>query len=145
MAHGRRNKQRAVLEPEVAAERRVSGKKIALAILVAVACLLVAVLVYRQRHRYDTFAKCLTDRHVLMYGAYWCPHCAEQKEKFGASFRYAPYVECGIPGNLRGEQDVCKDAGIKHFPTWQFPPVGERFEGSLSLENLSDRSGCPLP
>jgi len=102
MAHGRRNKQRAVLEPEVAAERRVSGKKIALAILVAVACLLVAVIVYRQRHRYDTFAKCLTDRHVLMYGAYWCPHCAEQKEKFGDSFRYAPYVECGIPGNLRG-------------------------------------------
>jgi hypothetical protein len=145
MAHGRRSKQKAEVESEVAPERRLSGKKIVLAILVAAACFLVAVIVYRQRHRYDTFARCLSDRHLLMYGAYWCPHCAEQKEKFGASFRYAPYVECGIPGNLRGEQQACKDAGIKRFPTWQFPPVGERIERILSLEELSDRSGCPLP
>ena len=27
----------------------------------------------------------------------------EQKEKFGASFEYAPYVECGIKGDLHGQ------------------------------------------
>jgi hypothetical protein len=145
MAKERKGNLQAGKESEITSQPRVSGKKIVLAIFVVAACLLVAMIIYRQRHRYDTFAKCLTDRHVLMYGAYWCPHCAEQKEKFGDSFKYAPYVECGIPGNIRGEQQACKDAGIKHFPTWQFPPVGERFEGSLSLEDLSDRSGCPLP
>lgn len=99
---------------------------------------------YRFDHKYDAFARCLKERHVLMYGAYWCPHCAEQKELFGASFKYAPYVECGLEGNRRGEQQVCKDAGIKLFPTWQFPPTGERVEGNLSLEALSDKTGCPL-
>lgn len=145
MSNEKRSNKPSAAQNEVASERRISGKKIVIVIFVFAVGLLIAMIVYRQRHRYDAFAKCLKDHHVLMYGAYWCPHCAEQKEKFGASFKYAPYVECGIPGNTRGEQEVCKDAGIKHFPTWQFPPVGERFEGSLSLEDLSDRSGCPLP
>ncbi len=43
------------------------------------------------------FARCLTDRQVKMYGAYWCPHCAEQKEMFGESFalRAVRRVRCG--------------------------------------------------
>jgi hypothetical protein len=46
------------------------------------------------------FARCLKDRGVKMYGAWWCPHCVEQKEEFGASFEYVPYVECGIKGDM---------------------------------------------
>jgi hypothetical protein len=145
MSKERRRTQQTEVQPEVASERRVSGRKIVVGIFILAVGLLIAMILYRQSHRYDAFAKCLKDRHVLMYGAYWCPHCAEQKEKFGASFKYAPYVECGIPGNTRGEQQVCKDAGIQHFPTWQFPPVGERVEQVLSLDDLSDRTGCPLP
>jgi len=78
-----------------------------------------------------------------MYGAYWCPHCAEQKEMFGSSFQYVPYIECGIKGS-RDEAPVCAQAGVKHFPTWQFPD-GERREGALALQTLSQKSGCPLP
>lgn len=100
---------------------------------------------YKRNHRYDAFAKCLSDKKVVMYGAYWCPHCAEQKEQFGASFKFVPYVECGVQGNLRAEQQVCKDADIKHFPTWQFPPMGERVERVLPMEDLSERTGCSLP
>ena len=66
-----------------------------------------------------------------MYGAYWCPHCADQKEMFESSFQYIPYVECGMPGS-RDEAQVCIDAGIKHFPTWEFAD-GERREGAQSL------------
>ena len=99
----------------------------------------------RSQHRYDAFARCLSSRGVKMYGAWWCPHCQEQKDEFGASFKYAPYVECGVKGDMRAANPVCKDADIKHFPTWQFPPVGERVEGVISLEELSDRTGCPLP
>jgi hypothetical protein len=95
-------------------------------------------------HKLDAFAKCLTDRGVKMYGAYWCPHCAEQKELFGESMPYVPYVECGVYGKRNEEQPVCKDAGIHHFPTWQFPPVGERVEAVMPLADLSARTGCPL-
>jgi len=98
----------------------------------------------RRTHRYDAFARCLTEKGVKMYGAYWCPHCADQKKLFDASFQYVPYVECGIPGNTSKTQQVCTDAGIKHFPTWQFPPVGDRVEGEMPLEDLSMKTGCPL-
>jgi hypothetical protein len=100
---------------------------------------------YHQRaHRYDEFARCLTRKGVKMYGAYWCPHCTEQKELFDASFKYAPYVECGVQGTTSKLSDACADAQIKHFPTWQFPPVGERVEGVVPLQDLSFRTGCPL-
>jgi hypothetical protein len=99
----------------------------------------------KSAHKYDSFARCLADRQVKMYGAYWCPHCAEQKEMFGESFALAPYVECGVAGDRRAEQQVCKDAGIQHFPTWQFPPTGQRVEAVIPLADLSSRTGCPLP
>lgn len=98
----------------------------------------------RNAHKLDNFAKCLGDKGVKMYGAYWCPHCAEQKELFGEALPFVPYVECGVYGNRNAEQQVCKDAGIHHFPTWQFPPVGERVEAVMPLADLSSRTGCPL-
>ncbi|HET7441075.1 MAG TPA: hypothetical protein VFJ47_07225 [Terriglobales bacterium] len=110
-----------------------------------------AFIYHKNSHRYDDFARCLGEKQLKMYGAYWCPHCAEQKEKFGASFANVPYVECGIPGNPRGgETQQCKDEGIKKFPTWVLPPTAanpqwERQERVFSLEELSARSGCALP
>ncbi len=98
---------------------------------------------YYRNHRYDSFAQCLAVRQVKMYGLFWCPHCAEQKEMFGASFRYVPYVECAIKGSSE-MAPVCKAAGTKLFPSWQFgaePPK----EGVLSLDQLSGRTGCKLP
>lgn len=100
---------------------------------------------YRHSHQYDEFARCLKQHDVKMYGAYWCPHCAEQKAMFDASFKYVNYIECGIPGTTSRIQQVCTDAGIKHFPTWQFPPMGERVEGAVPLPDLSLRTGCALP
>jgi Thioredoxin len=100
----------------------------------------------RQQHKYDGFAQCLKDRGVKMYGAWWCPHCQDQKSKFGAaSFKLAPYVECGVQGDTSARTQVCKDEGIQHYPTWQFPPTGERVERVFELEELSDKTGCPLP
>ena len=97
------------------------------------------------QRKYDDFAKCLTDRGVKFYGAWWCPHCTEQKEEFGASIDGAPYVECGVKGSTSAKTQVCKDAGITRYPTWQFPPTGERVERVFTLEELRDRTGCPLP
>src|SRR5271167_1383084 len=98
---------------------------------------------HRQTSRLDAFAKCLTAKQAKMYGAYWCPHCADQKEKFGSSFQYAPYIECGIKGS-HAEAQICVDAGVKHFPTWTFAD-GARVEGDHPLEFLGDATGCPLP
>jgi len=99
----------------------------------------------RTQHKYDGFARCLSGRGVKMYGAWWCPHCLEQKEMFAKSFQYVPYVECGVKGDIHAKSQVCKDENIKAFPTWQFPPTGERVEREFSLQELSDRTGCTLP
>src|SRR3989344_8083454 len=44
--------------------------------------------------RLDEFARCLKDRGAIFYGAFWCPHCQNQKTMFGRSSRLLPYVEC---------------------------------------------------
>ena len=115
------------------------------ALLIAAAFGLAYYLGHRSQHHYDAFARCLSNRGVKMYGAYWCPHCQEQKEKFAASFEYVPYIECGVKGDPHGQSQACKDENVKHYPTWQFPPTGERVERVFSLEELSDRTGCALP
>jgi hypothetical protein len=98
---------------------------------------------HRHTSRLDVFAKCLTTKQAKMYGAFWCPHCEDQKEKFGSSFQYAPYVECGIKGS-KAIAAVCTDAGIKRFPTWIFAD-GTRVEGEHELEFLGEATGCSLP
>src|ERR1041385_2386725 len=76
----------------------------------------------------DEFAKCVTKKGAKMYGAWWCPHCADQKELLGYAFQYINYVEC-TPPSQRTINDACKQAGIKNFPTWQFAD-GTRKEGN---------------
>jgi len=115
------------------------------AALVALAFGVAYLVNHRNEHKYDGFARCLGDRGVKMYGAYWCPHCQDQKEKFGASFKSVPYIECGVQGDTHAQSQACKDADVKHYPTWQFPPMGERVERIFTLEELADRTGCALP
>jgi hypothetical protein len=98
---------------------------------------------HRRTSHLDAFAKCLTAKQTKMYGAYWCPHCEDQKEKFGSSFAYAPYVECGIKGS-NAIAAVCTEVGIKRFPTWVFAD-GTRVEGAHELEFLGEQTGCALP
>ena len=92
--------------------------------------------------QYDNFAKCLSDNNVRMYGAYWCPHCANQKEMFGDSFQYVNYIECSLP-NRAGQTQACKDAIIESYPTWEFKD-GSRTKGEMTFLQLSQKSGCSL-
>lgn len=71
--------------------------------------------------KYDSFAKCLTEKGVKMYGAYWCGHCANQKKAFGESFKYVNYIECADENNRNIQLEVCVKAGIEGYPTWEFP------------------------
>jgi hypothetical protein len=99
---------------------------------------------YYKNHKYDSFAKCIATRNAKMYGLYWCSHCADQKREFGSSFHYVPYVECASENDPHELTPTCKAAGVKLFPSWQFgsePPK----EGVLSLQELSQKTGCSLP
>jgi hypothetical protein len=144
MSQQRREKRQAVAEP-TERDPAFLRKVIIAAVIVAALGVTYFVGYYQRVHRYDEFARCLNRHDVKMYGAYWCPHCADQKALFSDSFKYVNYIECGLPGTTSQLQQVCTDAGIKHFPTWQFPPMGERVEGEVPLGDLSLRTGCPLP
>lgn len=91
---------------------------------------------------YDSFAKCLTDKGAILYGAYWCPHCNEQKEIFGEGVKYINYIECSLP-NRGGQTQFCIQEGIRAYPTWEFND-GTKAEGKFSLKQLSEKTGCIL-
>ena len=86
----------------------------------------------------DSFAQCLAEKGVTMYGADWCPHCQNEKKAFGDSFRLIPYVECPK------EPQRCLAAMVNGYPTWIFQD-GRRLEGEQGIEKLSAESGCALP
>lgn len=98
---------------------------------------------HRRVSHLNAFAQCLSAKQAKMYGTYWCPHCADQKQLFGSSFQYVSYIECGVPGSHAFSEE-CKQAGIKRIPTWQFSS-GERHEGLMELKALSEKTGCALP
>lgn len=92
---------------------------------------------------YDDFAKCLGEKGMTFYGAYWCPHCQEQKKRFGKSAKHVRYVECAIP--VSNElMPACKEKNISGFPTW-IGPGDKRTEGEVELTTLAELSGCALP
>jgi len=90
---------------------------------------------------YDDFAKCLNDKGAKMYGTYMCPHCNDQKALFGSSWKHMNYIECSNPG--QGQAEICAREGIRLYPTWEFAD-GEREAGVFTLQELSERMGCPL-
>lgn len=87
-------------------------------------------------------ANYLDETGATMYGAYWCPHCADQKEMFGQAVDLVPYVECAADGE-NAQPQLCKDKGIQGYPTWEIN--GEFYPGSQSLDTLADLSGFEAP
>lgn len=114
-----------------------------LALLIIVGLIVYVVKVKSAPSPYDGFAQCLTDQGVVMYGAYWCPHCQNQKKEFGNAFRYVTYVECAQPGNPRQMTETCRQVGIEGYPTWRRSD-GQMIAGEQSLGQLAEFSGCEL-
>ncbi|MEK7611145.1 MAG: thioredoxin domain-containing protein [Patescibacteria group bacterium] len=90
-----------------------------------------------------TFAEYLTEKGVVMYGAYWCSHCQNQKQMFGSAFQYITYVEC------TKETEKCVAAGVKGYPTWIFPKADkagvDKLEGEITLDKLAQTAGYQFP
>ena len=79
------------------------------------------------------------------YGAYWCPHCHDQKMLFGKeAAALIDYIECD-PRGQNSRAEICQAAGanIKGFPTWEIK--GQFYSGTQSLEKLADLSGYTGP
>lgn len=80
----------------------------------------------------------LQETGAVMYGAYWCPFCAEQKEMFENAAADLPYVECDPEGE-NPEPERCAAQNLEGYPTWQID--GELHTGMLSLRELAELSG----
>lgn len=118
-------------------------KKYLIPAVIAVIAIGGLIYVMTQPGKYDTFAQCLEDEGAIFYGAFWCPHCQDQKSQFGVSKKHLPYVECSTP-DAKDMTQQCKDEGIDGFPTWKFAD-GSTESGVLSMERLSEKTNCPLP
>ena len=81
--------------------------------------------------QYDNFAKCLSEKGAVMYGAMdWCKFTQAQKAMFGKSFKYITYHEFqNLPG-------------IKKTPTWVIN--GAWYENVQSFDKLAALTGCKL-
>jgi hypothetical protein len=96
-----------------------------------------------QPGKYDNFAKCLSDKGAVFYGAFWCPHCNAQKSLFGKSKEFLPYKECSNP-DAKSQTQICIDQKIESYPTWKFAD-GSVLTGEQTFKTLSEKTGCALP
>ena len=89
-------------------------------------------------------AQHLTNIDAKMYGAYWCPHCHDQKQLFGKkAYTQIPYVECA-PDGKNSQTALCQSVPeVTGFPTWEVN--GQFLSGSQSLEALAAASGYEGP
>ena len=80
---------------------------------------------------YDEFAKCLSQKGAVMYGALdWCKFTQAQRGMFGKSFKYVNYHEFNeLPG-------------IKKTPTWVIN--GQWYENVQSFDKLAALTGCKI-
>ncbi len=78
-----------------------------------------------------------------MYGAWWCPHCFDQKQLFGnEATKRLPYIECAEKG-VNPNPDACVAAKVESFPTWIIR--GKTYSGTQELKKLAEYSGYKGP
>ncbi len=86
--------------------------------------------------------KHLTSVGAKMYGAFWCPHCYEQKQLLGKEavelLKNTVYVECD-PAGQNPQPQACVAAKIESYPTWDIK--GKIYRGAQLPEKLAEASG----
>ncbi|MGK7928272.1 MAG: vitamin K epoxide reductase family protein [Spirulina sp.] len=83
-------------------------------------------------------AKHLSANDFKMYGAYWCPHCYDQKALFGKeAFAEVEYIECAADGE-NAQPRACEAAGVRSYPSWAID--GQLRPGRFLLDELADLS-----
>ena len=90
------------------------------------------------------FARFLKNNNIVMYSAYWCPHCHDQKIMFGKqAVKELSVIECAQDGK-DNKYKLCQTKGIEGFPSWEIN--GEIYSGTRDLNDLAimtDYQGNP--
>lgn len=89
-------------------------------------------------------AQHLIEVDAKMYGAWWCPHCHDQKQLFGReAAKTIPYIECD-PAGQNPQESLCRSIPeVRSYPTWEVD--GQFYAGTQSLETLATLSGYTGP
>ncbi len=88
-------------------------------------------------------AEHLTATGAVMYSAYWCPHCHDQKELFGKeATAKLKIIECA-PDGRNSQAALCASKNIQGFPTWEIK--GQLDSGQKTLAQLAALSGFKDP
>lgn len=88
------------------------------------------------------FAKLLASSEVKYFAAAWDADSTAQAQLFGDGADDLPFIE--VTGPDRQFNDVAAAEEIDFLPTWEFPD-GSRFEGVLTLAEISSRSEIDIP
>jgi len=81
------------------------------------------------------FARFLKNNNIVMYSAYWCPHCHDQKIMFGKqAVKELSVIECAQDGK-DNKYKLCQTKGIEGFPSWEIN--GEIYSGTRDLNDLA--------
>ena len=86
--------------------------------------------------KYDDFAKCLSEKGVVMYGTETCSFCQQQKQLFEGSFQQLTTIDCN------NAPIACANANIKVYPTWRINNTN--YDGLQQLTSLSSLTGCEI-
>jgi hypothetical protein len=90
-------------------------------------------------------AQRMKSQGITMYGTYWCPHCARQKELFGSeAWSIMSYVECSPKGYGYGVDKrttkICTTK-IDGYPTFRDDKGKVNISGERPLEVLAQAIG----
>ena len=88
----------------------------------------------------EEIAKCMTEKGAIMYGSISCPHCSDQKARFGDAIKFINYLECNAYESPE-DAKICIEKGIEALPTWDLPN-GERILGNHPISELTEKAGC---
>ncbi len=85
------------------------------------------------------FAKFLRENNFIMYSAYWCPHCHDQKQLFGQqAVKELKVIECAQDGK-NNQYELCRSKEIDGFPSWEIND--EIYSGTRDLNDLAIMTG----
>ncbi len=87
------------------------------------------------------FAKFLNKQGIVMYSAYWCPHCHDQKELFGKeAAKELNIIECARDGK-NNQFELCQEKEIEGFPSWEIN--NQIYSGTRELKELGELTNYP--
>jgi len=86
--------------------------------------------------RFDTFAKCLTEKGAVLYTSKACESCNQQKAIFKDSYQYLTVINCDE------DPSTCDAQEIKYGPVWIINK--QKYFGLHGVPRLAEITGCEV-